>query len=269
MDGEDGRYEDDLEGNVLCLFLRSGNPNEVLFCRIRRTGLPQLENAGELSELPIPDNTGLSEAIHISFFPENIVGMVYNHFGPRISRLSTYLNVKSQMEIPVVTFRALLNADVSKKLDLLDDIRLFEFNVHPSYADVIRQNDNSIGDILDANIRFQGPDDVVHIILKYSGSRRQIIRNKTIDIVKKLLFIDNLAIGASNSIMRFKVRGKRIDTGRVDTIDLLGDRIISTQSIVRMSDRGRALHPDSAFQAINVAYRNVKAELDQAYSISQ
>ena len=263
--GEDGgRYEDDADGNVLCLFRALTRANQVQFCRIRRTGLPQIEDSGNLSELQIGPNTGLSEAIQVMFFSENITGIVYNHFGPRLSRLGPYLHTKSNCIIPVVRFRPLLNVNVSKQLDELDDLRLFELNVRPSFANVIRQHDDSIGDILDANIRYQGSDDIVHVMTKHSGARRQTMLDRAVNLAKRLLLLDDL----SGNVDRFRLRGKRRDTGKVETIDLLRDQLLSTQSIVRLSERGRALDPESAFQAINTAYEDLKDDLGQAYSVS-
>ena len=68
----------------------------MLFCQIRRTGLPQLEQAGTVSDLKIADNAGLVEAVHVVFFPDNIVGADFNFYGPRLSRLGYYLRVNPQ-----------------------------------------------------------------------------------------------------------------------------------------------------------------------------
>ena len=263
-EGDGGRYEDDLEGNVLCLFHTDPGSKEVQFCRIRRTGLPQLETAGNLTELTIGPNTGLSEAVQVMFFPNNITGIVYNHYGPRLSRLGSYLYTKSGHTIPLVKFRPLLSADVAKQLDQLGDIRLFDLSVQPSYASVIRSNDDSLGDVIDANIRFQGPEDLISVTAKYSGIRRQSMLARISSLARRLLLLDDLR----PNVERFKVKGKLIDTGKVETIDLLSNKLISAQSIVRLSDRSRALEPDSAFRAISRAYENFKDDLDQAYSVS-
>ena len=81
-----GRYEFDADGNALSIRRHNTVPNVTLqFGRVRRNGLPMLEQAGNISDLVLDADAGLLEAIHIVFFPNNIVGAEYNHFGPRVS----------------------------------------------------------------------------------------------------------------------------------------------------------------------------------------
>lgn len=261
-DGDGGRYERDPEGNVLCLFRDPGQPNRLQFCRIRRTGLPQLERAGRLSELQISSDAGLSEAIQVVFFPDNVAGMVYNHFGPRMSRLGSYLHTKSNQAIPVPTFRPILNRDVSRQLEQLVDIRLFEFSVQPYSANTVKENDTALGDIIEASLRLQDPDNVVQVIATFSGNRQESMLDTVLDRAKRLLLIDGL-----QGIEKLRLRGKRNDTEKVETIDLLRNRLVSTQHVVRLGDRSRALDPSSAFEAINNAYRVLKDDLDQGLAV--
>ena len=83
----DGRYwedSEDSEDSVLCLLDGPyGTLPTVQFCRVRRAGLPQLERAGNVKDLDIALDEGLLETIHAVFFPENVVGVAYNHYGPR------------------------------------------------------------------------------------------------------------------------------------------------------------------------------------------
>ena len=261
-DGTGGRYESDSEGNVLCLFCDPVLPNKLQFCRIRRTGLPQLERAGRLSELQIGMDTGLSEAIQVMFFPGNVAGIVYNHFGPRMSRLGSYLHTKSNHAIPLATFRPILNRDVSRQLEQLIDIRLFEFSVQPYSANTVKENDTALGDIVEASLRLQDPDNVVQVIATFSGDRRESMLDTVLNRVKRLLLIDDL-----QGIEKLRLRGKRNDTERVETIDLLRDRLVSAQHVVRLGDRSRALDPSSAFEAINNAYQVLKDDLDQGLAV--
>ena len=87
-----GRYEFDADGNALSVRRHNTVPNVTLqFGRVRRNGLPMLEQAGNISDLVLDADAGLLEAIHVVFFPNNIVGAEYNHFGPRVSSGSTFL----------------------------------------------------------------------------------------------------------------------------------------------------------------------------------
>ena len=105
-----GRYEFDADGNALSIRRHNTAPNVTLqFGRVRRNGLPMLEQAGNISDLVLDADAGLLEAIHVVFFPNNIVGAEYNHFGPRVSRLGSYLHEKSSEAVA----RAALQANPS------------------------------------------------------------------------------------------------------------------------------------------------------------
>ena len=51
-DDDNGCYEFDIDGNAVCAIVHSTGQNPSLrFCRIRRTGLPQLETGGRITDL--------------------------------------------------------------------------------------------------------------------------------------------------------------------------------------------------------------------------
>ncbi|MBA2725549.1 MAG: hypothetical protein H0U53_06130 [Actinobacteria bacterium] len=66
---------------------------------------------------------------------------------------------------------------------------------------------------------------------------------------------------------RFVVRGQDEETGRVETVDLLSDRLISSQQIVLASERTRTLNTRSAYAAIRRAHRELQDELIGAAAI--
>ena len=223
-----------------------------------------MESAGTLSELPIPSAAGLSEAVHVVFFPENIVGAVYNHFGPRISSLGPYLYARSGRAIPPVTLRPLLDANTSRKLATLDDLRILEFNIRPSFAATIRDADPSLGHAFTAiSELFDAPRNLSLVIKaprhgarefwsRLSAPMRYIIRSTDL----------------RDNVERLRLRGRNAETNRVETMDLLRDRFASTQQIVRVSRRSRSLDRRSAFNAIHNAYSSMRQELEMAASVS-
>jgi len=92
----EGRYLDEDEV-TLCCWVDSVHSNPLFrFAQIRRGGLPMLERGGKLSDLKIPTDAGLAEAIHVVAFPDNIFGADFNFFGPRMTRLSSYLREKAE-----------------------------------------------------------------------------------------------------------------------------------------------------------------------------
>jgi hypothetical protein len=66
-DGPTGRYLLGDDGNAICVW-RGASDATLRFCQIRRTGLPQLEQAGMTSDLDIAADAGLLEPVHVVFF---------------------------------------------------------------------------------------------------------------------------------------------------------------------------------------------------------
>lgn len=259
-----GRYQFDTDGNALSIRRHHSVPNEVLqFGRVRRNGLPLLEQAGSIRDLDLDADTGLLEAIHLVFFPDNVVGAEYNHFGPRVSRLGSYLHEKSGKVLPTAIFRPILRGDASRQLDRLSDLRVLDLSVLPAYVDVVRQSHESLGDALAANgVVLENPK-VLQVILKPQPEASTGFLANMIGGLKELVSNGNALQGAE----RFQVHGKCGDTQRVETIDLLKDQLISTKAIVRMNPRSRALEPEAAFQAIRDAYRELHDDLVSAPSV--
>ena len=185
VEGVGGRYEPELDGDLSCLFRESGYTNTALrFCRVRRNGLPQLERAGEISELFIPVDTGLLEPIHVVFFSRNVVGIEYNHFGPRPSRLSAYLYNKSNQAIPAVRFEPLLYRDIAEQLNNLTDLRLFTFRVRSSYAATVRNIDNSLADAIEASAALLNSPPEAEIIVRIPRDERESALERFLDPVR-------------------------------------------------------------------------------------
>lgn len=53
--------------------------------------MPLVEEAGGLNGLNLTTNQGLYEPIHLQVFANNIIGVEFNFYGPRPSRLGSYL----------------------------------------------------------------------------------------------------------------------------------------------------------------------------------
>ena len=267
---DQGRYDFDLDGNALCLVNHGQYPNpSVRFCRVRRTGLPQLEQEGQITDLLLSPDTGLLEATHIVFFPNSIVGAEYNHFGPRVSRLGSYLHEKSKGAVPDVRLRPLLRVDIAAQLDRLTEVRWLEMSINRSYIDEIRRADDSLADAFDAASRAIGNTEIVVMTLKIEKQSRVSIRDSIVHRLKNLINQDSAHNGnIFQNSDRIQVRGKVRDTDRVETIDLLKDAIVSTKGIVRLSERGRALNTESAFQSIHQAYSELEEDILNAPDIS-
>ena len=104
QDGE--RYQPQGDDNVLSSWVDStANRPRLRLATVRRAGLPLVEAAGALSSLQLAADQGLYEAIHAIFFPNNVVGVEFNFYGPRPSRIPWYLSRVTKGQCPTVHIR--------------------------------------------------------------------------------------------------------------------------------------------------------------------
>lgn len=209
-DGARSRYLGDDSGNAVCAWPGAhGRLPSLLFCQIRRTGLPQLEQAGNVTDLDIAANAGLMEPVHVLFFPDNIVGADFNFYGPRLSRLGYYLHVKSARATPLAVFHPLLRLDVAEQLNHLAELRLFDLKLKASYIETVRQADASLGDAFAANTRvLDGNVDELQLVLRPTKATRRQALQRLINPLRALVRAHDLRDNAQ----RFQVAGKREDT---------------------------------------------------------
>lgn len=258
----DGRYEEEPDGNVLCGIPTNGY-RHLRFCRIRRTGLPQLEKFGRIEDLNIDSDTGLLEPTHIVFFENNVVGIEYNHYGPRASRLGPYLDARVSIYSTPIALFPLLRRDVTEQLLSLKEIRLFEFRIRPSYTDIIRRIDDSLADAFDATNQLVNQQSSIQLTLRASKTGRKLALRKLLNPIAQLLQRSDLY----DNVYQFKVRGYRNDTHRVETIDLMSNFVVASKPILRLNKRSRALKSDSVFEAIYEAYTHLKRDIELAATI--
>lgn len=261
---EGGRYFKGLEGEEYCAWVddhQSERP-KMRFGLIRRAGLPQVEESGTLTDLNLATRAGLAESIHVVFFPNNIVGIDFNFHGPRLSRLATYMQAKCDRAF-CGNFSALLRNDVLAQLDRLNDIRLFDLKIRTSFAGRVSQADEDLGSAFDA-ARRMGETEELAVSIRPAESGQTSMLNRFRQAIRSLASLENFRDEAS----RFQIRGKCEDSGKVEAIDLLRDQLISKKQIVRLSERGRALDKDSAYEAIVMAHTELGPALNQASSVA-
>lgn len=260
---EQGRYLQLPGGNALSCWVDSTrSPQRMRLATIRRTGLPHLEEGGELSPLQISERTGLYEPIHIVFFPRNIVAAEFNFYGPRASQLGRYLIAKANAPA-TTTVDPLLRRDVTDQLRRLQDIRVFDLKVHASYTDTLSQLNDDLGSAFEAAARV-GEAQEVQVVLQPQPYSRNSLSQRLLGIVRRLANDSHLRENAT----RFHIRGFDEGTGRVEDIDVLRDHLIAKRHMVRLADRTRAIDPASAYASIQEAYEELRHDLESAASVA-
>ena len=258
-----GRYLDDGDVRLCCWVDQTNRQPRLRLVQIRKSGLPQLEQQGQLSDLSIPENSGLAEATHIVVFGNNIVGSDFNFFGPRMSRFSWYLRVKGREHCSDVKFDPLLRQDVADQLDRLLEIRMFHLKIRSSYAPIVEQADEDLGQAFAAAQR-AGEADELEIVLRPQKYSRNPLSNRILQAARILARRGDLRLEAS----KFVVKGVRADTGALDLVDVLRDQLVAREEVMRQSARGRALDSVSAFDAIERAHAALIEELMVAAAVS-
>lgn len=261
--GPAGRYEEEGDGNVICILPSNEKYRpELRFCRVRRVGLPQLEREGNITDLDIRPDEGLLEPTHVVFFPNNVAGIEYNHFGPRASRLGGYINSKTPRNSPSVQVQPLLRRNIGRLLDELTEIRLLEFRIRPSYIDTVRQADESLAAAFEATRRVLNDAASLQVVLR-SKHQRRFALDKLSAPIRRLLQRSDL----HENVEQFKVRGYSETGDRVETLDLLNNYIVKPMAIPRVSGRSRALDANSVFGAIHSAHSQLKDEIEASYTL--
>lgn len=260
------RHWEGPDGNATCCWVEADMPlRRMKVGTVRRGDLPQMEQAGTVSPLPIPPGSGLVEQIHVVFFPEDpeiIIGAEFNHYGPRISRLKHYLDEKAKGVCPSLAFQSLLRGDVRDQLARLKDIRLFDLRVQAPFVETLRRADESMWRGLDAWFQAGGAEEVEVLLRKPRSGPKWLSQ----DLVSSALRIMGLP-GAREGVSRFVIKGRDEATGQVEEVDVLSDKLISVKKIVRQGSQSRALDSASAYQAIEEAFSELRPELIQALGV--
>lgn len=258
-----GRYmlvEDQLR--LCCWVDEISSTGKLRFGTIRRNGFPQQDRDGALSDLGLPQKAGLCESVHVKFFSDSIIGSDFNFYGPRISRLASYLAEKAPHVSGNVRFEPLLRRDISEQLARMKDVRLFQLKIRSSFAEKVESVNESLGKTFREARKISEADEI-EITLSPKRFSRKSIGGQLLDAAKGLIGLE----GFHEASQRCHVRGLDTETNRVELVDLLSDKLIVKKQIVRQGDRSRALDVDSAYGAIESAYEEVKDDLVTARGI--
>lgn len=231
-------------------------PLKLRFGVTRRTSLPPTERAGVLADLNLPPDQGLSELIHCVFLDNSVVGIEFNHYGPRPSRLASYIQEKINES---VKFVSLINRHTAEQLARYNALTHFQLKVKSAVIDDIRQANETVGGLLENIASYGGVEDVeVRIGAK---ARSDTILDGRILRGVRALFRN---FTEWNDVKKLRVKGTDAQSGRDIEIDLLSEHLMSQQQIVRIGERSRAVRVDSAYEAIANAARELSEEIEAA-----
>jgi hypothetical protein len=261
-----GRYMDNGDGNTTCAWVdRLGQLPRLRLATIRKTELPQVEEGGLLAELDIPVDGGLVEAMHLVFFPDNVVGGEFNFYGPRASRLREYLKHAAAAEAQELkSVRPIGLENVFDQLKTLGSIRLLTIKARPSYAATLAREDRDLASILNAAASIGGVDQVSFGISVEPRSRDTHLATKLFDAVKRLARKRQIT---PEQVSKFEVQGYSADLNRLETIDLLKEFLVSEQKVTKVEGRSRGYVSASVYAAIEQAHGELRDQIRTAVDL--
>jgi hypothetical protein len=252
----------DNQPGLYCWVDKAGPSGHLKFANVRREGFPQVEQAGALSDLEIPDGSGLVEVVHVGFFSGNVIGAAFNFYGPRPSRLAPYLQRMAPGICPPCRVTPLLRGDVADRLDRMDDIKVLDLRVYAPYIATIRRASSTLANALD-QLHSVGQAQEVELVLRPKRySRTERLAHGVLTIVRRLVRQPELR----EAVSKLTVRGT-VD-GVLEEIDVLADALLLKERIALEHKGTRALNDDSAYGAIREAHRKLRAELAAASSVA-
>lgn len=235
----------------------SGLDDRFALATVRRSALPRAESNGSLSALRLGVGGGLHEPIHVRLFDHNIIGVEFNFYGPRITRLSDYLSHALDGGTARFKLEALLKQDVLNNLNKQGQIRLLDLQIRSSYAAQLSEAAHGkLGAVLKQSSQLPGVP-VVGVVLRPEPHKRDFLGKSVLESVKSIAGMPGIQTNAA----KFLVKGENEETGDIDTLDLLQDKLVSRRSIVSIGRNSRAIDPHSAYEAIGDAYAELEEQL--------
>lgn len=249
--GDGGRYLPLGDDGDLCAWVDDPDtePRRLRLARLRRNALPQSEAGGLLTPVELAAGAALYEAVHLTFFPGNVIGAELNFYGPRPSRLPNYLaGVLNQPNLHF-SMEQILRRDAAEQLERQRGLRPFDLEVRRSYVSTLAEADDSLSAALSATASV-GDADLVGVVLKAAPrTRRARLGSSLLSIAQQMAGRSDLRENATH----FRVTGVNAEN-RFEPIDVLSDALVSVQRVLRLGPKSRAVDPGSAYSAVSTAY---------------
>lgn len=256
------RYWPQRGGDAIGLWTSGQVYDRFVLAAVRRSSLPQSELNGTLADLNLGAGAGLHEPSHVRVYPDNLFGIEFNFYGPRPSRLPLYLK-HVVPGAPDFVLESLLRHDAQDQLEHHNEMRLLELHIRPSYSSQVAEADESLGAAFKALGKVSKAE-VLGLTLRPEPNKRSSLGKKALKAARKLARKQDLV----ENVIKFKAKGVNDLTGRVETINLLEDQLVSRKKIVTLGSNSRAVSSAAAFEAIDQAYEELKPQLLAAAGVT-
>jgi hypothetical protein len=246
----------------------SVDPPRLRFGKTQLKDLPYEETESlEWKDLSLGTGSGTSDLIHVAFYPNGLVGHVYNHRGPHISRLSAFLELRCRSVIShTIDFQPLLRGDSLKQILSLEKIRSVTFTIEGGAADVLDNAKGSRPLLLAAR-------DVSEIGRPYTIGVT-ITRIQDQESVREVVADVAQNPQIAGAVRQVRVHGtnfyqdeQKRRRARREQVDLLSPDFIFEEPILTYGDNKLTLDDSAAFAAMDAIYETRRESLESAHHV--
>jgi hypothetical protein len=267
----DGRSMKMSDKTRLTIHVDSSTP-PILRLRFGRTRLQDIpyEETGEydLRDLAVDPAGGISEVIHVAFYPNGIVGHVYHHPGPTMSQLAAFFESRCPEVIPLrLDFLPLMHPNALTAILKYDKFRSVTFTIDGGAADLIDNARASRPLLLAAKD--------IHQVGRPVTIQMTVRRIKDEDSIKQVIVDIANNPSLAGAIRQVKVNGTEYETvhgkkkkkAHNSAIDLIAQDLIFEEPIVAYGKNKRTLDDASAYAKMDEVYGKSRDTLEAAAHI--
>ncbi|WP_406657525.1 hypothetical protein V7O62_02925 [Methanolobus sp. ZRKC2] len=258
----DERYYELKNGNKWAMYVDScENPIRARMGTRRENELPEVECAGNLTPLDIPPKSGLYEPTHFTLFSDNVVGVEYNHYGPRISSLNQYIPRKIPDVVDKITIHPLMKRDVLETIQDIGEVRSFSFAAHRDMGLLIKQLDKNLSAGFEA-LKRTSDSEMIEVVLKNPQYSRDKVELPLISNIANLIsWLRKSEV--KDGVNKFKIHAQDTTLDEYRTFDLLQEYIMSEKQVITIDETHRTVNSNAMYAAIHQAYRDCKSEINR------
>lgn len=255
----DERYFKLKNGNKWAMHVDSyENPIRARMGTRRENELPEVECAGKLTPLDIPPESGLYEPTHFTLFPDYVIGVEYNHYGPRISSLMQYIPTKIPDVVDDVIIVPLMKKDVLEAIYDIGEVKSFSFAAHRDMELLMKQLDKNLAGAFKA-LKDTSDSEIIEIVLKSARRSKKSVNLPLIPNLVNWLKKPDVVDGVN----KLKIHALDTTLDEYKTFDLLQEYIMSEEQVITIDETHRTVNSNSMYAAIHKAYIDCKSEINK------
>lgn len=222
-------------------------PIKLRFGKIRRDGLPQIEQVGKLETLALDEDAGLVDISHVVIFEDGLVAAEWNSDGPKLSQMTPYFLEKGRLNDPP-KFLPLLERDIVETLEKLSSVRVLEVEVPPDAAELAKEADKSLYDAIKAMESLGASKRVGLKLTADSGS------GKLLKLARKLATMVKERPHDRSQFKSILASGRDEEARMTRYVDILESKLVIAEEFIRSSSRSRGIDTDNAYRVLQSAY---------------